>query len=1170
VAGVNVGGPVVTVKWITRAGAARILVAALIFATLTALIFWRYFDGTYLAGSDAMGPFYDLEMMKAEGSFFSSWRNVTGLGYLNFPSPTLSGFFYITVGVLNINVAFLWKMMIIISFWAAGFLMFVCAYRLSGNYLAGIVAGFVYVLNQVFLSQVTEVHHYFILGYALFPLLFLAFYRAVDGSGRYSLLTLPAIALIYGTISAPHTVLITGVFILLFTLAYLWFSRSESKEGRWDRLGLGVVCVLLVVLPMVLMNFSGGGTQTLDVHYSIEEAKSYSSYSLYHSLVLAASENTFIKGTAGGEWVYPSFLLPLGLALAVVIPIVALLSLKVRAKRPMILALIVLSVLFIFLAKGPNPPGGEIFSLAFSNIPLMDSIRVYSRFHLLTGFAYALLIAMVVANLDDVRTLLPRLHGRLRRVANRLLERKVLSILIVVAMVLPSSAIFLAEEPRSFDLPSEYAEPYLWLRDQAGTFRVLNLPYQQVYYTSGDGGVDGYPSTMTLDVGMYSPFISNKAYAYGVETEDFWSFLGSTLEDRRFGYKDIPQMLGGMANVRYIVSQVQTTPEESALFASLNGVSLRAAFEGGAVIYEDGQWATKLHALDGMYLLVGNRADLITAMGLGLVDFTTDGVLLISDIQGLDGLAKCLERMDMVVLTDTDLLSLAAKIDWPEAVTVDLSSLADPHTTQTDETWVRSNAYYYSGIASGLTADTSGVNKLEAVVNADEACQYDILLSMIEGPESGKMSIMVDGETTAIISPHSSYSSERWVRISNITLDEGQHSVVFASDGSGNCSLGQMILVPHTEVEDRLALLNDMLAEHSDKVAYMIGANSHLWSDGTYFPWTGSEGQGIASEVQITATAFQDPILVVDDNAYGGFAVTVDPRGRTYSPTFRGLVGGSNYTVSLSVNNPGNTSTSSQIEIWGGSNGTLSLLYVSSMVVSPGEEYQEQSIHFTLPEGTDCVQVQVYAGETGLLIDRLTMTPQEQVTPKNVLNLQFADDYLLRMAGGDGNVTIDGTVFPYTSYADGIYTYDVGFLAEGKHVMEVGNEGVYAFDLIPFEAENASSAASVSYERLSNVEYQVTVSSDGPVWLLLSESYNSLWSAEIDGVVLDHVKVDSMVNAFYVPEGGNHTVTIRFLGQDTYGSIIITLLVMLVLATAIFALVLMLRTRPWLFRRKKE
>ncbi len=379
---------------------------------LTVAIFWRYLDGNYLAGSDGMGPLADLEMMRVDSSYFSAWREITALGHTNYPSPTLSTLYYVGMGVLGISPSLLWKAMIVIAFFMAGLLMYLCAKSITGSFMGSLLAGLVYSLNQVFLSQITEVHHFFILGYALFPLLFLLLYRTMDGTGKWSVVALPAVALAYGTIGAPHTILITGVFLVLFALFYAYFHRPRNLRGRLQILGAGVICTLLVVLPLVLIKFGGVGGSTLDVHYVIQEAEKASSYSLYHSLVLASSENTYIFGTGGGQWTYPAFLWPVGLAVAVLIPVFALFSLKLKSQRPLVLSLLIPALIFVVVAAGPNPPNRELFTLAFANVPLMDSIRAYSRFDLLTGFAFALLIAMVMAHMDEVRAGLPKVAVR--------------------------------------------------------------------------------------------------------------------------------------------------------------------------------------------------------------------------------------------------------------------------------------------------------------------------------------------------------------------------------------------------------------------------------------------------------------------------------------------------------------------------------------------------------------------------------------------------------------------------------------------------------------------------------------------------------------------------------------------------------------------------------------
>jgi hypothetical protein len=1147
----------------------HLVIAVLIFSVLTASIFWRYFEGMYLAGSDAMGPFADLEMMRVENSYFSSWRDVTALGYLNFPSPTLSLFFYLSTGVMNADVVMLWKLMLIAAFWLAGILMFFCAYRITGSYLGAVIAGLVYALNQVFLSQVTEVHHYFILGYAMFPMLFLLIFRTIEGDLKKSLLVLPFLAIVYGTISSPHTVLITGVFLLLFIGAYTTFIGRRARKERRYLLVLGAVVVLIVVLPMAIMKYSGGGNSTLDTHYSIEEAGAYSSYSIFHSLILASSENTFIQGTTGGEWTYPPELMAVGLAIALVIPSIAFLSLKVQLWRPLILSLILPSLLFIFLAKGPNPPLGELFTYAFSNIPLMDSLRVYSRLHLLTGFAYALLVAIVLANIDDVRSLIPDLRGWVQKVARILFDKRVLVPLIVLAMVLPSSAVFLADEPRSFDLPDEYAEPYQWLKGQEGNFRVLNLPYQQVYYTSEGEDVNGYPNTMTLDVGMYSTLISNKPYAYGVETQDYWTFLGSTLKERRFGYQQLGQILGGVASVRYVVSQVQTSAEEESLFSSLEGLSLKESFSGGSTIYENSQWTSQLHAVDRMCLFVGNRADIPTALGLRIINLTSDAILLIDQVGSVEQFEAFLDKMDIVILTDGNLLRLAASLSWPEGATINLAEVANTHTSNTEEAWVQSTVNYSSGVASGLTADTSGANRLDVSTNLNIDDEYDLLLSLVEGPEAGQLDISVDGQNVTSLLPSSTYLHQQWVRISGLNLTKGQHFVTIENDGRGNSSLGQLILVPHQDVDDRLELLSKILDKHTNKLVSIVGANSHLWSDGTFFPWTGPKGEGVASMMQLAATDFAGYEQVVDQNAYGGLAVEVGARERIDSPIVRDLKGGLNYTVSLSVNNPGKTSTSSQMEIWAGSNNTLSLVQVNSIMIPSGSAYWDQDINFTLPHESDRMEVRIYAGENGLRVDRLAMWPQVEVSPEVGIDITHTGEYVLRVAGGDGSITIDGALIPYSSYADGIYLYNSSLLTSGHHIIGLGGEGVYALYYYHEAYTQDSSVSTLAFQRVSNVEFTINITSDGPTWFVLSESYHPLWSAVMEGTVLEHIQADSMINAFYIPGGGNHTITVRFLGQDTYNSILISLLVLLVVSTAMFATALWTRTRPWTLRPHK-
>ena len=366
----------------------RTLLAILFFAVVTFAVFWGYLlGGNAIVGSDGMGPPADLAMMQEDSSYFSSWRAMPALGHLNFPSPTLSALYIVDMEWLGLSPVSTTQVILVSSFWLAGFAMYICASRILGSSSAGLIAGLAYLFNQVFLSQVTEAHHYFLIGCAIFPLLFLVLYRAVNDLDRRSGVALPVVAYIFGTVAAPNLVMIASIFLILFFLTYILIARGWSWVRRGYSVMVAAVCLILVLLPTVLMKYLAGGTPVLATYYPIEQARLYSSYTIYHSFVLASSENTFIYSSNIGQWTFISSLWVVGLIVAIVIPLTALLSILVKEKRHMVISFVVPMAIFIVLATGTNLPFGGLFTYLFKNVPLMDSLRVYSRFHLMTGFA---------------------------------------------------------------------------------------------------------------------------------------------------------------------------------------------------------------------------------------------------------------------------------------------------------------------------------------------------------------------------------------------------------------------------------------------------------------------------------------------------------------------------------------------------------------------------------------------------------------------------------------------------------------------------------------------------------------------------------------------------------------------------------------------------------------
>jgi hypothetical protein len=124
-----------------------------------------------------------------------------------------------------------------------------------------------------------------------------------------------------------------------------------------------------------------------------------------------------------------------------------------------------------------------------------------------------------------------------------------------------------------------------------------------------------------------------------------------------------------------------------------------------------------------------------------------------------------------------------------------------------------------------------------------------------------------------------------------------------AGDGSGAVSLEQAILVPHDEVESRLAQLNGLLEEHRDKVVYLYSASqAPHWLDGTFLEWMGPKGQGIAASIQIPIASMVDPReWTYDPEAYQNVTVLMNRNGTVLRPEVGGLTSGVSYGASLSL-----------------------------------------------------------------------------------------------------------------------------------------------------------------------------------------------------------------------------------------------------------------------------
>jgi hypothetical protein len=109
-------------------------------------------------------------------------------------------------------------------------------------------------------------------------------------------------------------------------------------------------------------------------------------------------------------------------------------------------------------------------------------------------------------------------------------------------------------------------------------------------------------------------------------------------------------------------------------------------------------------------------------------------------------------------------------------------------------------------------------------------------------------------------------------------------------------------------------------------------------------------------------------------------------------------------------------------------------------------------------------------------------------------------------------------------------------------VIFASQQTIQTIGLTPLSNLNPQTTTSgLTYERLSSTSYTVNVNSQGPFFLVLSESYDPNWSARTNGFdIQQHFVANGYANGWYVDHAGKLTITLEFVAQRlaTIGDIV--------------------------------
>lgn len=327
-----------------------------------------------------------------------------------------------------------------------------------------VIGSLVYTTNTYFLMLVGGGQMGVALAYGFVPLVIYFLIRILKESQNLKLIVLAVLVSAAQLMFDPRIYLLTLFAFLVYSLFYFYFYRNV-KFGKFVRIG-GIVFIsiclnLFWIAPNIFFyqqEYSLIATEPLASFLSF--ASFSNSISLLHP---NWPENIFGKiGFMKPEFIFIGLL-----------PYLSLIFINLKEKKQafVILFFSFLGLLGAFLAKGVNPPIGEIYQI-FSNIPGSSLFRDPTKFYILTAISYSILIPLSLYFISAF------LNKRLKN-----LGKIFILIFIVYFLVLLKPALLgqLSGTFSPHEVPSDYIKFKNYILAQNAEFNTLWLPSAQRY-----------------------------------------------------------------------------------------------------------------------------------------------------------------------------------------------------------------------------------------------------------------------------------------------------------------------------------------------------------------------------------------------------------------------------------------------------------------------------------------------------------------------------------------------------------------------------------------------------------------------------------------------------------------------------------------------------------------
>ena len=750
-----------------------------------------------------------------------TWTGLINTGSYNlYPADLYFRLILATFAFLGANGDVLTKGICVFLSFLSGFSMHYLSRFLKMKRFPSIISGIFYMLTPFAFSGITSGQIPLTLGYVLLPLALFFFIKSIETGGRFRETVITGFLVVLSAVQLQFAAMLFLLFLLYSIFDCL---TSDGKKERFV-IYIKVLAIIFSItiamhgfwfIPLELKRFSDPTTIITWIYpsYPLIDAMRILDHPVhYFTNVIQTNQNLL--------WIISSLM----------VVVLAFSTVIIRFKDKKVVFFTLLTTITIFLGKGEQEPAGEVYSWAFSHVPLFTAFRVPYLWAALTCVAYAYLIGIFSEEFySRLKSFMLKAH--LNSHVHNLDRFRIITALLVVCIILP--IIFTYSGPiltgnfsgylHTYKFDDAYQTANKWLEMEQGDFRVLWLPNIPPIGYEGSGGAS--EDMIAYYSGKPTLVIYGAAYqGEGRLSFPFTSFLTATLYQNKTMY--LGKLLG-LANVRYVIFRADASsyyphfigmgkyPRLYELYDDNSNIARilsqqisisEIRHEGPLTVYNNSFFMSHIFPTDNLALIVG---DFSTLVSLSYVENLSWPTMFFASQLSLNELERISPTLNTVIIQNKSFMDLV--FSACQGIKIDL----DSYEAQLGWSRIHRDMWWYNwdytaALEGGLLTTTGGyANFSFSNSNVDK---YDTWVKLFFGPSGSSVKFFVDNVELGEINTHSTINvGYKWVPLSSIYLDEFKHKIQIVSQGEN--AIANIIFTRERSVEEAFEFINSLLRD---------------------------------------------------------------------------------------------------------------------------------------------------------------------------------------------------------------------------------------------------------------------------------------------------------------------------------------------------------------------